>query len=208
MERYTVKHQLDNQRTELKYVVPVSLFDSFMTYANSRGFVEIYEERKVSSIYFDNLSNSNLTDSLDGVSKRIKTRVRWYSNDDRVQQENKIKINNLGFKEVEYLNLSGSVLESIVNDNCDFYLIFDYPLCPVSYVSYSRRYFFNNLSDTRITFDYNLEAKDFETFTQRQLDSMFVIEVKYSKESQVLFPASLFSKKFSKYQFSRIGMID
>lgn len=42
------------------------------------AFSEIYSQRSVNNIYFDTVSMSSYRDSLNGVSQRLKIRVRWY----------------------------------------------------------------------------------------------------------------------------------
>lgn len=41
-------------------------------------FSEIHHERSVNNIYLDSIAMTNYHDNLDGKSKRIKIRIRWY----------------------------------------------------------------------------------------------------------------------------------
>ena len=41
-------------------------------------FKEQYQNRKVNSIYFDDLNYSSIKQNLDGVSDKKKYRIRWY----------------------------------------------------------------------------------------------------------------------------------
>ena len=41
-------------------------------------FSEIHHEREVNNIYFDSVAMTNYLDNVDGKSKRLKVRVRWY----------------------------------------------------------------------------------------------------------------------------------
>ncbi len=43
-------------------------------------FSEIYNERIINSIYFDSLDLEHYFDNINGVSRRIKVRIRWYGN--------------------------------------------------------------------------------------------------------------------------------
>ena len=43
-------------------------------------FIERYPARYVNSLYLDSLSLRSYHDNLDGVSDRLKTRIRWYGN--------------------------------------------------------------------------------------------------------------------------------
>lgn len=44
------------------------------------GFSEIYSERFINNIYFDKIGYPYLYDNINGVSSRIKARIRWYGN--------------------------------------------------------------------------------------------------------------------------------
>ena len=49
-------------------------------------FKNHYPSRKVNSIYYDDINLSNIIQNLDGVSNRVKYRVRWYgSNSDNLK---------------------------------------------------------------------------------------------------------------------------
>lgn len=41
-------------------------------------FKEIYQARTVNNIYFDSLGLNHYRDNIDGVSRRLKVRIRWY----------------------------------------------------------------------------------------------------------------------------------
>ena len=63
---------------------------------------EIYEKRKINSIYLDTFDLNDFTDTVDGEKQRSKLRVRWYgqtfNSTIKPILENKIKINNKNFK--------------------------------------------------------------------------------------------------------------
>ena len=44
------------------------------------GFSEIYSERFINNIYLDKIGYPYLYDNINGVSSRIKARIRWYGN--------------------------------------------------------------------------------------------------------------------------------
>jgi len=205
MEKFTEKLQLDDERIELKYLISKKYFDSILSQLYSNGFNEIYEQRVVNSVYLDDFANSNLYDSLNGLSKRNKTRVRWYSNEEIANLEQKFKINNLGYKIIRKLPFSGKEIEqniTLLNDIC---LKSESSLKPVSTVKYLRRYFFNAISQSRVTLDFDIETVDLESNIRRVIESSFVLEIKYSNQNMLSLPIEVFNQKFSKYQFSRIG---
>ena len=51
-------------------------------------FKNQYPPRKINSIYFDNNNLSNITQNLDGISNRVKYRVRWYGKVDNLIKPN------------------------------------------------------------------------------------------------------------------------
>lgn len=46
--------------------------------SNPAAFVEIYHGRYVNNIYCDSVDFSNYNENIDGVSQRLKVRIRWY----------------------------------------------------------------------------------------------------------------------------------
>ena len=65
-------------------------------------FKEIYEKRKINSIYLDTFDLNDFKDTVDGEKQRSKLRMRWYgqtfNSTIKPILENKIKINNKNFK--------------------------------------------------------------------------------------------------------------
>ena len=47
-------------------------------------FTNQYPQRKVNSIYFDDLNFSAIRENLDGVSNKKKIRVRWYGEQNKL----------------------------------------------------------------------------------------------------------------------------
>ena len=68
----------DKYRFEKKYNLDTQYLTNFLLELNNFGFFETFEKRRINNIYYDNNSYSNFWDNVDGVSKRIKPRVRWY----------------------------------------------------------------------------------------------------------------------------------
>jgi hypothetical protein len=200
--------QLDDERIELKYLIPFDQINTFISMIFAKGFNEVYERREVNSIYYDDDANTNLFDSINGLSKRKKTRIRWYSNDSTAKIEEKIKINDFGYKNVHKLSIVGNVLINsiaVLNEMPFFHFK---KLKPVSFIKYVRNYFHHPLYDARITLDSQIMTIDFHTNINRNLDSYAVFEIKYKPGCSIIFPFERFNQKFSKYQFSRIGLSD
>ena len=202
-----VRHQLDDERVELKYVIPENLVNYFISLIYSKGFYETYEKRVVNSIYFDN-NNSSLFDSINGVPKRKKSRIRWYSNDLSIQIEEKVKLNDIGYKNVQKLTYVGGELSEKSHLFFEVSSLYFNGLSPVSAVRYHRRYFYNQIFKTRLTIDFNIETLDYQTQEARNLGSYVILEMKYLPGQSIILPFERFNQKFSKYQFSRIGFND
>ena len=47
-------------------------------------FRKQYPDRKVNSIYFDDINYSSILENLDGVSSKKKIRVRWYGSQNKL----------------------------------------------------------------------------------------------------------------------------
>ena len=78
-------------------------------------FIEVYPERFVNNIYFDEPNMSHYWDNVHGVSRRIKIRIRWYGELFKEVSnpilEFKIKNNSVGSK------ISFTLEKFVVNDN-------------------------------------------------------------------------------------------
>lgn len=110
--RYIQKRQnfLPDQRFERKFYLPglsKRVFEVMLKNHPMR-FREVYPQRFVNNIYLDTFDLSNYSDSVIGISKRMKVRLRWYGalkgNIEKPRLELKIKNNMLGAKAGFQLN--------------------------------------------------------------------------------------------------------
>ena len=69
-------------RFENKFVVPKVEFNKNLFKIPFFGFVKQHNDRKVNSIYFDDLMLSGFYENLEGSSNRTKMRLRWYGDVD------------------------------------------------------------------------------------------------------------------------------
>ncbi len=128
----------------------------------------------VSSLYFDDYTQSAVFDKLSGVMERKKFRLRVYNyNPDVIKLERKIKRgmltqkDNLQLSKQEYDALVGGEVDflrlkqdALAND---FYLYYrTRHLRPELVVEYRREAFIYDYGDVRITFDYLLRAGVFQ----------------------------------------------
>lgn len=123
-----------------------------------------YPDRNVSSIYYDTLDFQLYKDSIEGVFKRKKIRLRFYNKVfDKINLEKKIKIGDLGFKIIETLDSNQSFKEfyfrkinSIKESQKKRVLIpenIENVYFPVTSVNYLRRYYISNDKKIRLTID-------------------------------------------------------
>jgi hypothetical protein len=89
----------ETKRLERKFIMSQGQSQDALSILLSFGFSEVYPNRLVNSIYFDDMDHSCLRDNIDGTPNRDKLRVRYYG-----QSTNKAKIeikhrrSNIGYK--------------------------------------------------------------------------------------------------------------
>ena len=125
-----------------------------------------YKLRIVNSIYFDTFNLRSAQHNLDGISDRIKTRIRWYGENlstiNTPKLEVKIKNNFLGHK--KYFDLDKTKKLKINNKNLSFLsnkvsTILKKRLSAISLVNYKRLYFISENQKIRATVDYDIKYK-------------------------------------------------
>lgn len=192
-------------------------------------FKEIYERRKINSIYLDTFDLNDFKDTVDGEKQRSKLRMRWYgqtfNSTIKPILENKIKINNKNFKikqnlkNLQILNdLSYNKIKKYLNDSevQDPNILVKFQRRnPNIFISYDRRYYmFKNI---RITMDSNLHYRDFyknnkiskNDFIKKK--NFHILEMKYDDDqfNNVTILTNKFRNrvtKFSKYEYSLMNI--
>ena len=99
--RYEIKFIINKEQENLLYSWIVENKTLFRSYPN----------RSINSIYYDDLNNTSMGDNLSGISSRIKYRIRWYDNYNKIiktQFEMKIRNGRLSKKDVYSLNYKGN----------------------------------------------------------------------------------------------------
>lgn len=135
-------------RTEKKYLITNDRYFDLFRYFQSNNIKEIFEERIVRSIYFDNDTFSIYQDSIEGIVPRKKIRIRHYSNTEKFKLEEKISSVEGRFKISKVTNKSNEILQKGIMDKNYLFLK------PKVIVNYKRNYFsFHNL---RFTLDTNI----------------------------------------------------
>ncbi len=159
-------------------------------------FTNQYPNRKVNSIYFDDLNFSSIRENLDGISNKKKIRVRWYGKKNiltKPQLEIKSKkgaettkknysmnqLNNLKF--TDYTNLEK------INDLVNLKVKSKKIIKSLLSTHYEREYFVSNDSKIRATVDYNLQSIYLNNLSQlniiKNFNKVCILELKYSIKS-------------------------
>lgn len=162
-------------RTEEKLNITYSNLNNFLTWLSFNNFKEIFKQRKVSSIYFDNQKLQSYWDSTEGLVPRKKIRLRYYDDD---------KQNFLIEKKISSITGRYKLSDKIKNLNQELNGIFDknYGICfPKITVNYNRKYFLNK--KIRITLDTDINFIDEKSGLKKNLNEI-VAEVKFSFDNK------------------------
>lgn len=191
----------DSARNERKFYITHLEHNSILDIIRMHpaAFSEIFEQRSINNIYFDTASKHNYLDNVNGLSRRIKIRVRWYGDlfgrIEKPMLEFKIKDNTYNTKIAFPLNpftlnghLSLEYLQNILqlSDVPEFIRVqmrgFQFGLLN----RYNRRYFLSMDRNFRITTDINLEAfrlhPSNNSFLHHSIErDATILELKYEK---------------------------
>ena len=92
-----------NGRHEVKMIIPVAEVHRLPMWLRTHPshFSPIYQPRWINNIYFDSEEMASLTEAIEGESRRLKIRLRWYgelSHFDAAMLEFKCKVGSVGWK--------------------------------------------------------------------------------------------------------------
>lgn len=182
---------------------------------------------RISSLYFDDLTDSMLTDTLDGNPFRDKYRIRIYNDSFSII---KLEVKRKKYNRVTKVSseITADELQALVsgrtipdkNDLHDARTLFNLAiktrgLIPKIIVTYDRKAYVHESGNVRITFDRNIRASDqCELFGKHNInydlseDSGSVLEVKYDEFiprfiMQLLETGNMFQTSNSKYGICR-----
>ena len=149
------------KRIEKKFIINSPYEDNIVNLIKNRiGFKEIFEERQINNIYFDDFKLSRFYANINGNFLKEKWRLRWYGEtfgeDKSLTLEQKIRVGNVQFKKnettvkINILDKMGTNIfyNKIPNKFKNFFII--------NFNKYNRRYFSNNDKSIRITVDKNI----------------------------------------------------
>ena len=167
-------------------------------------FRKIYYERDINNIYFDTTGLSSFKENIDGVSRRQKTRIRWYGDlfgaNNSPVMEIKNKIGALGWKDRFKLN-SFSLhrhcsfnYNKVLNELKSKYFNAMKPanmsiLVPTLLNRYHRSYYLSFDCKFRITVDTQMEYYSINPINQlctnHFKDDNIIIELKYDQKCDI-----------------------
>jgi len=207
--RYEIKFVLDNAR----------LSDAMQWLYNNTTANKTYNDRRVNSIYFDDVDFSSVRDNLAGIDKRSKLRLRWYGEKKYSVPIFEVKTKNgrLGckttypissirnnLKELSIDKITSKTIKELSLNN----VLFDEHLVPTLQVKYEREYYETN-DGIRITIDQDIQFSDTQLHTTLNENNTFtypfkVMEIKFMpsmKESvaKLISPLHITPKRHSKY---------
>lgn len=210
---YMENLQKNSYRFERKYLIRNVDLPSFIYEIYSKHFFEIFKERRINNLYYDDLDYNSLMDNIDGLSEREKYRIRWYGDkfENSIKQfEVKTKSEFLNTKKVielgKYQIKDFSDMESSFENLLrhlqfnDKHLFFHFQSKSLKiFNSYVRKYFLSRDKNIRITIDHNLEFYSPQTKNVFK-ENNIVVEIKYKKDVGFINDfKKLTISKYSKY---------
>jgi SPX domain protein involved in polyphosphate accumulation len=189
-------------RYERKFLIPgITVYDvESIVKLHPAIFSKIYSQRFVNNIYFDSINLTSYYDNVDGVTNRIKHRIRWYGElsglIEKPTLELKRKNGYLGRKYLypvhpfelnNHLNFQ-KILKILIESNVPRIIIERLKNFPPMLINrFSRRYFKSADGRYRITIDSNFLLYRFD----RQYNSLLnkltddinvILELKYNQD--------------------------
>lgn len=193
----------DIGRYELKYVLNECHYTSSMLWLDKTTVRQVYPDRFVNSLYFDDINYQSVHDNLAGVSDRKKIRLRWYhDNELEIKSEPKLEIKirkgRLGLKDhFELAKLKNNIFHVEIRDivenikknlrqQDEHIILSDAHYIPSLYVSYKREYY-EDWNGLRITIDKDIKFHHPHPYNKlTQINSVnypsYIMELKFPIE--------------------------
>ena len=146
------------KRIEKKFIINSLYDDNIINLIQNRiGLKEIFKERQINNIYFDDFNLSRFYANINGNFLKEKWRLRWYGKtfgeNKTLTLEQKNRLGNVQFKKTE------TTLKVNIFDNMNTNVFYDKVpnkiknLFIVNFNKYNRKYFANRDKSIRITID-------------------------------------------------------
>lgn len=191
-----------SQRIERKVSLHPGQYIYLKNFIKCMNFKKVFEERDITSIYYDDHNLRSVRDNIDGVEKRLKFRLRFYNDDlNKVNKEVKIKSGFIGYKIVDKIDsLKFESISSIVKDKSHFFQGYTSSILrPTCLVSYKRSYF-QGVNGIRLTVDSKIKSS--RILNSSKFASKYhqyeVVEFKYDIDTDSYFREMVFPK-FKKF---------
>tara|TARA_Y100001935_G_scaffold105264_1_gene87270 strand:- start:5683 stop:6333 length:651 start_codon:yes stop_codon:yes gene_type:complete len=173
-----------------------------------------YQNRFISSIYFDTNDLQFANYNIEGISNRYKFRVRWYNDNKNFNYEIKRKFNKLSEKSVypSDLKISDNFKDLFSKKNSDLnkkinndekFIINNFRLSPKLKVEYLREYYIYKKS-VRLTLDHTPIYKNLFNTIKKIKDTFSILEIKFEEKdydiaSNLIKLFKINPKRYSKY---------
>ena len=184
-------------RLEEKIELHISDYLKILSLIKKNGGKEIYKERKISSLYFDNKNYDMFLDSEEGTLPRKKIRIRHYPQEKITSFYFEKKISSVEgkFKSSKLINL---VEKKRYFDQGIFDQYYGQCLKNIR-VSYNRKYF--KIRNNRITIDSNIYFQSPNGKLSYLVDKILIVEIKANQpnikeifNSEIPYQRSRYSK--------------
>jgi len=201
MGLYMEKAVNNKYRFERKIIVDSHSYEDLIYLFKVKGFLKLFQERKVCNIYLDDLNNHAYFDNILGNSKRLKHRIRWYgelfTTVNKITLEQKIKYGNVGIKNNFKVDTKFDFLQSYsygqltklirtLLKNLKDKIVVDI-LYPASINTYTRSYYSDINNKFRITFDKEIKYYSIQNKIKLQkTDPRIIVEIKYNNENDLI----------------------
>ena len=182
-------------RNEIKFVGNIIYLQEVLLWIqmNKLSFNNVYDKRKVNSIYFDSINAICYEDNIIGHSSRTKLRVRWYNGNKKMNFELKRKRNSFGWKLIKTFtpnfdinNVRTIDLPELIRKELPtiYQYYIDIYSEPSVLISYDREYFISSDDAIRITVDTNQMFTDLVNgaFDRHEELDTFVVEFKFNRD--------------------------
>ena len=185
-------------RIEEKLLINFNHIFELKKWLSKKEYLKLYPDRKIKSLYFENLNNQMYIDSEEGITPRKKIRVRNYpeNNEEKFFFEKKISSPDGRFKEKKFLDYKE--FEKIKKFG---YFDNSYNAChPKLFVEYLREYYDTRIC--RLTIDTRINYIEYNKLTNVKFDPYVAVEIKAKINSSIdqLLKEFPFQRvRFSKY---------
>lgn len=195
MEIYMEDLQKNKYRYERKYLIKNVDVPSFLYEIYKNHFIEVFNERRINNLYYDDFDFNSLMDNIDGLSERKKYRIRWYGNtfensikqfevktkSEFVNTKKVIELGDYAFKDFSDFNsIYDNLLKCLHLKDRQFFFDFQKNSLKI-FNSYLRKYYLSKDKNIRITIDDNLLF--YSPLTKNVFkETNVIVEIKYNKD--------------------------